>query len=32
VTGIEAANAVLADRGLPSWTLLEYLPPEPLAG
>jgi isorenieratene synthase len=32
VTGIEAANAVLADRELPPWALLDYLPPEPLAG
>ena len=32
VTGIEAANAVLADLELPPWALLDYLPPEPLAG
>jgi isorenieratene synthase len=32
VTGIEAANAVLADRELQPWVLLDYLPPEPLAG
>jgi len=32
VTGIEAANAVLEDQELPLWTLLDYLPPETLAG
>ncbi|MGB8983940.1 MAG: FAD-dependent oxidoreductase [Anaerolineales bacterium] len=32
LTGIEAANAVLAARGLQRWTLLEYLPPEPFVG
>ena len=32
VTGIEAANAVLTARSLPAWPLLDYLPPEPLAG
>jgi isorenieratene synthase len=31
LTGIEAANAILRSRGIPSWPLLEYLPPEPLA-
>jgi isorenieratene synthase len=31
VTGIEAANAVLRARGLPTWPLLDTLPPEPLA-
>lgn len=29
LTGIEAANAVLASRGLQPWPLLDYLPPEP---
>ncbi|MGE5462158.1 MAG: hypothetical protein ACM3PS_02310, partial [Syntrophothermus sp.] len=29
LTGIEAANAVLASRGLQPWGLVEYLPPEP---
>lgn len=28
-TGIEAANAVLEERGLPKWKLIEYLPAEP---
>jgi isorenieratene synthase len=32
VTGIEAANAVLRSRDLPAWPLLDYAPPEPLAG
>jgi isorenieratene synthase len=32
VTGIEAANAVLRSRDLPTWPLLDYAPPEPLAG
>ena len=32
VTGIEAANAVLRTRGLPVWSLLDYAPPELLAG
>lgn len=31
-TGIQAANAVLAAKGLPTWPLVDYLPPEPLAG
>jgi isorenieratene synthase len=31
VTGIEAANAVLSSRGLPTWPLLPYAPPESLA-
>lgn len=31
LTGIEAANAVLTERGLQPWTLLNYLPPEPFA-
>jgi len=30
-TGIKAANAVLAERGLPPWPLLEHPEPEPLA-
>ena len=29
LTGIEAANAVLAKRGLQKWALIEYLPAEP---
>ena len=29
LTGIEAANAVLRSRGLQSWALVKYLPPEP---
>jgi isorenieratene synthase len=29
LTGIEAANAVLARRGSQKWTLVEYLPAEP---
>jgi isorenieratene synthase len=29
MTGIEAANAVLTSGGLPKWTLVDYLPPEP---
>ena len=29
LTGIEAANAVLTRRGLQSWALIDYLPPEP---
>ena len=29
LTGIEAANAVLTSRGLQTWALVEYLPPEP---
>jgi carotenoid phi-ring synthase / carotenoid chi-ring synthase len=32
VTGIEAANAILNEESLPPWPLLDYLPPEPLAG
>jgi phytoene dehydrogenase-like protein len=32
VTGIEAANAVLTDHGLPQWLLLSAPSPEPLAG
>lgn len=32
VTGIKAANGVLAANGLESWPLLEYLPPEPFVG
>ncbi|MEE8389474.1 MAG: FAD-dependent oxidoreductase [Anaerolineae bacterium] len=32
VTGIEAANSVLESRGLETWPLLDYAPPEPLAG
>ncbi len=31
LTGIKAANAVLARRGMELWALLDYLPPEPLA-
>lgn len=31
-TGIKAANAVLALRGLQPWPLAGYLPPEPFAG
>jgi len=31
VTGIEAANAILTSRALPTWLLIDYLPPEPLA-
>jgi isorenieratene synthase len=31
VTGVEAANAVLQERCLTPWPLLDYLPPEPLA-
>jgi len=29
MTGIEAANAVLASRGLQTWALIDYLPAEP---
>jgi isorenieratene synthase len=29
MTGIEAANSVLRSRGLPPWTLVDYLPAEP---
>jgi isorenieratene synthase len=29
LTGIEAANAVLKARGLQTWALVKYLPPEP---
>ncbi len=29
LTGIEAANAVLKSRGLQTWALVDYLPPEP---
>ena len=29
LTGIEAANAVLGSRGLETFTLMDYLPPEP---
>jgi len=32
VTGIKAANLVLESHGLQPWSLLDYLPPEPLAG
>ncbi|MDY7075816.1 MAG: FAD-dependent oxidoreductase [Chloroflexota bacterium] len=32
VTGVEAANCVLESRGLETWPLLDYAPPEPLAG
>ena len=32
VTGIEAANRVLALRGLDTWPLLDYAPPEALVG
>jgi isorenieratene synthase len=32
VTGIEAANGVLKSRGLETWPLLDYAPPELLAG
>ena len=32
VTGIEAANAVLASRDLDSWKLIDYLPPELFVG
>jgi isorenieratene synthase len=32
VTGMKAANVVLQSRGLEPWPLLDYLPPEPLAG
>jgi hypothetical protein len=32
VTGIDAANAVLAKKGLQRWPLVEYLPPEPFVG
>jgi isorenieratene synthase len=32
VTGIEAANAVLAMRNLQNWPLIDYLPPEPFVG
>jgi isorenieratene synthase len=32
LTGIEAANAILADSDLPGWPLLDYSPPEPFAG
>jgi isorenieratene synthase len=32
VTGMEAANAVLRAEGLAPWRLLDYAPPEPLAG
>jgi isorenieratene synthase len=31
LTGIEAANGVLIDSGLPGWPLLDYSPPEPFA-
>jgi isorenieratene synthase len=31
VTGIQAANAVLAARNKQPWALVDYLPPEPLA-
>jgi carotenoid phi-ring synthase / carotenoid chi-ring synthase len=31
LTGIEAANAVLASRGLQTWALIAYLPAEPFA-
>ena len=31
-TGIKAANLVLQSRGLEPWPLVNYLPPEPLAG
>jgi isorenieratene synthase len=31
VTGIEAANAVLGSRHLPTWPLMDYAPPEPFA-
>ena len=31
-TGIKAANEVLILRGLEPWQLVDYLPPEPLAG
>lgn len=30
-TGLKAANAVLTRRGLAPWSLVPYLPPEPLA-
>ena len=32
LTGIEAANAVLMSRGMKTWPLMQYLPPEPLVG
>lgn len=32
VTGMAAANAVLAVRGMSEWPLIDYLPPEPLVG
>jgi glycine/D-amino acid oxidase-like deaminating enzyme len=32
VTGVEAANVILAEQGVQTWPLLDYLPPEPLAG
>ena len=32
LTGIEAANAVLAANQMPAWPLLPYLPPEPFVG
>jgi uncharacterized protein with NAD-binding domain and iron-sulfur cluster len=32
LTGIEAANAVLASRQLHTWPLVPYLPPEPFVG
>ncbi len=32
VTGIKAANAILETRNIQPWVLLDYLPPEPLAG
>lgn len=31
MTGIEAANAVLASHGLEKWALIDYLPAEPFA-
>ena len=31
-TGIKAANSVLKSQGLEPWPLMDYLPPEPLAG
>ena len=32
VTGIAAANEVLAAHGLQTWKLIDYLPPEPFVG
>ncbi|HZU86429.1 MAG TPA: FAD-dependent oxidoreductase, partial [Anaerolineaceae bacterium] len=32
VTGIKAANEVLAVHGLDAWALVDYLPPEPFVG